>query len=319
MSQILDRYEKKHRRLRINGMFYAALSSASFGFSPLFSLGLLAAGLSNFDTLSYRWLIAVIVLMIYAACKKKTLRLLSFDEAWKVILLSALRATTSLTLLIGYANISSGISSTINFMYPVIVALCMMIFFREKRTWVDFVAIIGSFFGVYLLASGDSIIVEGGNTRLGLICSLISAFSFAAYYIVMKQVKADKIEVVKFTTWIMMLCAFYFIACAVIFEGKLTFVTDGRCWLNILGLGLWSTMVSNITGVKAIRRIGPTLTSILGALQPLTAVILGVLFLGEHLYLRSVVGISCIVIAVLIIVMHQQGSKPAVKVEETKA
>lgn len=315
MSQILDRYEKKHRRLRINGMFYAALSSASFGFSPLFSLGLLAAGLSNFDTLSYRWLIAGIVLMIYAACKKKTLRLLSFDEAWKVILLSALRATTSLTLLIGYANISSGISSTINFMYPVIVALCMMIFFREKRTWVDFVAIIGSFFGVYLLASGDSIIVEGGNTRLGLICSLISAFSFAAYYIVMKQVKADKIEVVKFTTWIMMLCAFYFIACAVIFEGKLTFVTDGRCWLNILGLGLWSTMVSNITGVKAIRRIGPTLTSILGALQPLTAVILGVLFLGEHLYLRSVVGISCIVIAVLIIVMHQQGNKSAVKGE----
>ena len=296
-------------------MFYAALSSASFGFSPLFSLGLLAAGLSNFDTLSYRWLIAGIVLMIYAACKKKTLRLLSFDEAWKVMLLSALRATTSLTLLIGYANISSGISSTINFMYPVIVALCMMIFFREKRTWVDFVAIIGSFFGVYLLASGDSIIVEGGNTRLGLICSLISAFSFAAYYIVMKQVKADKIEVVKFTTWIMMLCAFYFIACAVIFEGKLTFVTDGRCWLNILGLGLWSTMVSNITGVKAIRRIGPTLTSILGALQPLTAVILGVLFLGEHLYLRSVVGISCIVIAVLIIVMHQQGNKSAVKGE----
>ena len=131
----------------------------------------------------------------------------------------------------------------------------------------------------------------------------------------MKQVKADKIEVVKFTTWIMMLCAFYFIACAVIFEGKLTFVTDGRCWLNILGLGLWSTMVSNITGVKAIRRIGPTLTSILGALQPLTAVILGVLFLGEHLYLRSVVGISCIVIAVLIIVMHQQGNKSAVKGE----
>ena len=309
MSQNLIRYEKKHRRLRINGMFYAALSSASFGFSPLFSLGLLAAGLSNFDTLSYRWLIAGIVLMIYAACKKKTLRLLSFDEVWKVIMLSALRATTSLTLLIGYANISSGISSTINFMYPVIVALCMMIFFREKRTWVDFVAIIGSVFGVYLLASGDSIIVDGGNTRLGLICSLVSAFSFAAYYIVMKQVKADKIEVVKFTTWIMMLCAIYFIACAFIFEGKLTFVTDGRCWLNILGLGLWSTMVSNITGVKAIRRIGPTLTSILGALQPLTAVLLGVLFLGEHLYLRSVFGISFIVIAVLIIVMHQQQTK----------
>lgn len=126
----------------------------------------------------------------------------------------------------------------------------------------------------------------------------------------MKQVKADKIEVVKFTTWMMMMSAFYFIICAFVFEGKLTFITDGKCWMNILGLGLWATMVSNITGVKAVRRIGPTLTSVLGALQPLTAVILGVTFLGEHLYLRSVFGITIILIAVSIIVMHQHNIKP---------
>ena len=182
----------------------------------------------------------------------------------------------------------------------------MMLFFGERRSLLDIIAIAASIFGVYLLASGDSIIVESGNTGLGLTCSLISAFSFAAYYILMKQVKADKIEVVKFTTWIMMLSAFYFMICAFIFEGELTLVRDGRTWLNILGLGLWATMVSNITGVKGIRRIGPTMTSILGALQPVTAVILGVLFLGEHLYMRSVIGIALILAAVSIIVLHQK-------------
>lgn len=65
-------------------------------------------------------------------------------------------------------------------------------------------------------------------------------------------------------------------------------------------------MVSNITGVKAVRRIGPTRTSILGALQPVTAVILGVLFLNEHLYIRSVIGVSLILIAVSIVVLHQK-------------
>ena len=306
MSTIHELHEKKRKRIKLNGVFYASVSSASFGFSPLFSLGLLAAGLSDFDVLSYRWLVAGIVLMIYALCKKKSLRLNSFDEAWKVILLSILRSITSVTLLIGYANISSGIASTINFMYPVIVTICMMLFFGEKRSLADIAAIGVSIFGVYLLASGDSIIVERGNTRLGLICSLISAFSFAAYYIVMKQVRADKIEVVKFTTWIMMLSAFYFIVCAFIFEGRITLVKDFGSWLNILGLGLWATMVSNITGVKAIRRIGPTHTSILGALQPVTAVILGVLFLGEHLYLRSCIGITLILVAVSVVVMHQK-------------
>ena len=306
MSIFQEQHERKRRRIKHNGVFYASISSASFGFSPLFSLGLLSAGLSSFDVLSYRWFIAGLVLMIYAACKKKSLRLNSFDEAWKIILISALRSITAITLLIGFANISSGIASTINFMYPVIVSVCMMVFFGEKKSLMDIIAILVSIFGVYLLASGDSIIVEGGNTRLGLICSLISAFSFAAYYIVMKRVKADKIEVVKFTTWVMMLSAVYFIACAFIFDGKLTIVNDGRSWLNILGLGLWATMVSNITGVKAVRRIGPTQTSILGALQPVTAVILGVLFLGEHLYLRSCVGILLILISVSIVVMHQK-------------
>lgn len=306
MSLSHARYEKKRRRIRINGIFYAAISSASFGFSPLFSIGLLAAGLSNFDVLSYRWGIAGLVLMIYAFCKKKSLRLLSWDETWKVILLSALRSITSITLLIGYANISSGIASTINFMYPIIVAICMMLFFGDRKSPVDIIAIAVSIFGVYLLASGDSLIVEGGNTRLGLTCSLISAFSFAAYYIVMKQVKADKIEVVKFTTWIMLLSALYFIVCAFIFEGKLTIVTGGKNWLYILGLGLWSTMISNFTGVKAVRRIGPTLTSILGALQPVTAVVLGVLFLHEHLYMKSLIGIILILTSVTIVVLHQK-------------
>ncbi len=65
----------------------------------------------------------------------------------------------------------------------------------------------------------------------------------------------------------------------------------------------------NFTGVKAVRRIGPTLTSILGALQPVTAVILGVAFLGEHLYLKSLIGILLILTAVTVVVMHQNTRK----------
>lgn len=306
MQAILERHAKKRHRITLNGLFYAAISSASFGFSPLFSLALLAVGLTEFDVLSYRWLVAALVLIIYAACKKKSLRLSSFDEVWKIALLSFLRALTSITLLIGYANIASGVASTINFMYPVIVAMCMMIFYGEDRAWANVVAIGISILGVYLMANGDGLITPGGNTTLGLVCSIISAFSFAAYYIAMKKTRADKIEVVKFTTWVMILCAIYFIATALIVDGKITIATDFKSWLNILGLGLWATMISNFTGVKAVRRIGPTLTSILGALQPLTAVVLGVLFLDEHLGPRAIIGISLILIAVFIIIMHQK-------------
>ena len=309
MSHILKKYEKKKRRITLNGIFYACISSASFGFSPLFSIGLLAAGLSNSDVLSYRWALAAIVLMVYAAVKGKTLRINSLDEAWKIALLSGLRALTSVTLLIGYANIASGIASTINFMYPVIVVFWMMMVHGEQKSWINLAAIALSILGVYLMASGDGLKIEGGNTALGLACSIISAVSFAAYYILMKRTRADKIEVVKFTTWIMIMCAVYFIIGGLIVDGGITLVHDGKLWLYILGLALWSTMISNFTGVKAVRRIGPTLTSILGALQPLTAVILGVLFLDEHLGFKSIAGIVLILTAVLMVVTHQNMKK----------
>lgn len=309
MSHILKKYEKKKRRITLNGIFYACISSASFGFSPLFSIGLLAAGLSNSDVLSYRWALAAIVLMVYAAVKGKTLRINSLEEAWKIALLSGLRALTSVTLLIGYANIASGIASTINFMYPVIVVFWMMLVHGEQKSWINLAAIALSILGVYLMASGDGLKIEGGNTALGLACSIISAVSFAAYYILMKRTRADKIEVVKFTTWIMIMCAVYFIIGGLIVDGGITLVHDGKLWLYILGLALWSTMISNFTGVKAVRRIGPTLTSILGALQPLTAVILGVLFLDEHLGFKSIAGIVLILTAVLMVVTHQNMKK----------
>lgn len=307
MSTAHAKYEKKKRRIRANGIFYAAISSASFGFSPVFTLALLVAGLSSFDTLAYRWSTAAAVLMAYAFYRNKTLRI-SRDEAWKIILLSILRAVTSITLLYGYANISSGIASTINFMYPVVVTACMMLFFGENKSKLNILAVILAILGVYLMASGDGLRVPGGNTALGLTCSIISAFTYAAYFIVMKRSNADKIEAVKFTTWIMMLSAAYFIAGCFISEGKITLVTNPVHWLYILGLGLWATMVSNFTGVKAVRRIGPTLTSILGALQPLTAVLLGVLFLDEHLGPKTIIGIILILVTVSIIVLNQNSS-----------
>ena len=103
----------------------------------------------------------------------------------------------------------------------------------------------------------------------------------------------------------MMMSAVYFLICGLIFDGLITLVTDGKAWVYILGLGLWSTMVSNFTGVKAIRRIGPTLTSILGALQPLTAVILGVIFLDEHLGVKTVIGMIMILVSVTMVVLQK--------------
>lgn len=81
--------------------------------------------------------------------------------------------------------------------------------------------------------------------------------------------------------------------------------TDDTIWLYILGLALPSTALSNITLVKAIKLAGPTLTSLLGALEPLTAVLIGMLVLGEPFTLPAMAGIVLIIFSVSLILLKR--------------
>ena len=93
------------------------------------------------------------------------------------------------------------------------------------------------------------------------------------------------------------------------FTSGLHWVDDSRTWGNILGLAIPATAVSNIALVKAIKSIGPTLTSILGAMEPLTAVAIGVFHFDESFTAAGAAGVLLIVTAVTLVVA--QGRKPS--------
>lgn len=98
---------------------------------PFFSISLLIAGFSSFEVLTYRWGIASLILAIAGIILGEQFRISRKD--WQtVFILSLFRATTSFSLVIAYQNIASGVASTIHFMYPLAVAVTMMLFFKEK-------------------------------------------------------------------------------------------------------------------------------------------------------------------------------------------
>ena len=65
------------------------------------------------------------------------------------------------------------------------------------------------------------------------------------------------------------------------------------------------TVVSNITLVIAVRHIGGTLTSVLGAVEPITAVGIGVLVFSEPFTPQLALGILLIIIAVTLIILSK--------------
>lgn len=61
----------------------------------------------------------------------------------------------------------------------------------------------------------------------------------------------------------------------------------------------------------SIKYTGPTLTSILGAMEPLTAVVIGVFVFNELFTLSSVVGILLILLSVGMVVFNENRKKRA--------
>ena len=286
---------------RAKGILYAALSSSTFGLAPLFTLLLLGLGYSSFEVLSYRWGVASLFLGALALFAGRSFRL-SWPELRTVFFLSLFRAATSLSLVIAYQNIASGMASTIHFMYPLVVALAMMCFFREKGSVWVFAAIGMSIVGAVLLSLGN-VDFTRGNTTLGMVSAAVSVVSYGGYIVGVRKSRAVGIDSTVLTCYVMGLGALYFIAGGLV-TGGIRIETDGTAWLCILGVALPATAVSNMTLVQAIKRIGPTLTSVFGALEPLTAVVIGVAVFGEPFTVQGAAGILLIVAAVTIVILH---------------
>ena len=283
------------------GIIYAALSSSTFGLAPLFSILLLSDGFSSFEVLSYRWGVASLTLGIIGLADGCRFRI-SRQELCTVFFLSLFRAATSLSLVIAYQNISSGVASIIHFMYPLAVALAMMCFFREKGSVWVFAAIGMSIVGAVLLSLGN-VDFTRGNTTLGMVSAAVSVVSYGGYIVGVRKSRAVGIDSTVLTCYVMGLGALYFIAGGLV-TGGIRIETDGTAWLCILGVALPATAVSNMTLVQAIKRIGPTLTSVFGALEPLTAVVIGVAVFGEPFTVQGAAGILLIVAAVTIVILH---------------
>ena len=122
----------------------------------------------------------------------------------------------------------------------------------------------------------------------------------------MRKTRVQEMSTIPLTVYVMGFGAVSFTVLGMIFGGvRLVPLSDGFLWANILGIALLGTAVSNITLVAAIKRIGPTLSAILGALEPLTAVVIGVLALSEAFTLRTAAGIILIIIAVTAVVLSE--------------
>ena len=283
---------------KTKGFTYGAIAAASYGMNPLFALPLYAAGMSVDSVLFYRYLLAAIVLAILMKIQGQSFALQKADVL-PLVIMGLLFSFSSLLLFMSYNYMDAGIASTILFVYPVMVAVIMGVFFKEKISFITIFSIALALVGISLLYQGD-----GGKTlsTLGVVLVLLSSLSYAIYIIGVNQSSLKTLPTTKMTFYAILFGLSIYIV-------RLRFCVDLQMpptpwlWGSVLALAILPTAVSLICTTLSAHYIGSTPTAILGALEPVTALFFGVLVFHEKLTLRLIIGIVMIIAAVTLIIL----------------
>lgn len=270
-----------------------------YGANPLGALPLYADGINTCSVLFYRYAIAVVVLAVVMAVRRKPLAVSRRDLAI-MALLGVLFAASSLSLFMSFLFMGAGVASTLLFVYPVMVAVIMAVFFKERVTRSTVLAIALALTGVALLYKGD-----GGKPLSGVGVSLVmvSSLTYALYIIIVNK-SPLRMSSVKMTMYVLTFSVV--VAVAMSFTdpaNHLQLLHTPRQWGLALLLAVVPTVLSLLLMVIAVHDVGSTPTAIMGALEPVTAVVISVALFGELVTARLVIGIVLILAAVLLTVV----------------
>lgn len=288
----------------LKGFVFGILTSATFGLIPLFTLPLMAKGMQFDSILFYRFLFATLVLTGIMAGKKESFHV-EKREIPILMLLGFFYTASAMFLFWGYNFMSAGIATTLHFTYPIFVTLLMLFLFKEKTSWVTMVAIGLAICGVARLSINDGELRLNG---LGVFIVLLSAVGYALYITTVNKSHIQHMTGRKLTFYVFIVSTLLFAIKASTNQG-IQAIPDTTSLLNLILLAIVPTVISNITLIVAVHNIGGTLTAVLGAMEPVTAVCVGVLIFNEPFTFHLAIGILLIILAVTMIILSKSIQK----------
>ena len=259
---------------------------------------LYADGMNPNSVLLFRYVMGLPILALILVVRRTGFRLAK-DEVGPTAVLGILMSLSSLGLFESYKYMNSGVASTLLFVYPVMVAVMMIFFFHEKFRMTVALCLLIMAAGLMLLMKPS-----GGETlsAFGCLLVMLSALTYALYIVFVNVSKTIKeIPTTKLLFYVLAWGCLVFLV-MIPMGHSLTMPTAASGWLNLTALAVIPTVFSLACTTRAIQLIGSTPTAILGALEPVSAVVLSVAVLGQAITMREIAGGLLIVLATTIVI-----------------
>ncbi|MEW6554283.1 MAG: DMT family transporter [Actinomycetota bacterium] len=188
-------------------------------------------------------------------------------------------------------NLSIGDAEFITYLAPVLVAILAPLVLKEKLEGITVIALLLALAGMYFISlTGQA--GEGGLKGAGLVYALTAAVTYAFLLIILKKLREDTptLTVTFYQTAINAALLFPF--CAFRY-----FPVSTQGWASLIILGTVHTAFAGLVYIYAVKKVKAQHVGIIAYLEPLSAVVFGAIFLGEHPGWQDLVGGILIIVA----------------------
>lgn len=275
------------------GYIYTALSAIIFGLMPLLTKIIIARGATSLTIPFFRVFYVTIVLFFVLKIKKIDLYLEKRD------LLSAILTSifgSGLTIIIlneSYNYVDTGIATSLHFLYPLFVAILCCFFYGEKIKKKQILSLSFALVGIICFMS------KGNGSLFGYFLAIASGLTYAFYLVKMDKSGLVKMNALKLSFYLALFTTIEIFTMN-LFMQEVVFKMDVLSYALLLVLALSSSFLATVLLQKGVLLLGSTRASFICLLEPVTSMIVGILWLNEALTFNKGLGGLAIIISLII-------------------
>ncbi|MDZ4707773.1 MAG: DMT family transporter [Saprospiraceae bacterium] len=215
---------------------------------------------------------------------------------------------SSLLDFIGLKYISAGLERLILFLFPTFTVLINALFFKERFTSRQMLAIALSYLGILIAYTDEmSVDMDKPGFFLGSALILICSITYAGYIVGTGRL-LKQIPVMRYTS-LAMLSATAGVLIHFYIAGNFSVLHLNQTTIGFgLMLAIMATVIPNFLVAAGIKSIGSNNAAIVSAIGPVSTIILAYFFLGESMNRYQIIG-TCFVIAGVIMIGWKGGMK----------
>ena len=275
------------------GYIYTALNAIIFGLMPLLTKIIIARGATSLTIAFFRVFYVTIVLFFVLKIKKIDLHLEKRDLL-SVILTSIFGSGLTIIILNeSYNYVDTGIATSLHFLYPLFVAILCCFFYGEKIKKKQIISLSFALIGIICFMS------KGNGSLFGYLLAIASGLTYAFYLVKMDKSGLVKMNALKLSFYLALFTTIEIFTMN-LFMQEVVFKMDALSYGLLLVLALSSSFLATVLLQKGVLLLGSTRASFICLLEPVTSMIVGILWLNEALTFNKGLGGLAIIISLII-------------------